>query len=123
MKPITQFILILLLTFTVVPVYADNESSVRLLNAKSLKCSFPDGVFTEWNTGQFKTEAAGKMKDIIFDSINSKKQRARMLGSQGSTDVAALSSLGALHFMEMTGSVALLWGQTERPRPGQALSI
>ena len=80
----------------------DNESSVRLLNAKSLKCSFPDGVFTEWNTGQFKTEAAGKMKDIIFDSINSKKQRARMLGSQGSTDVAALSSLGALHFMDIS---------------------
>ena len=37
MKPITKLILIVLLTFTVVPVYADNESSVRLLNAKSLK--------------------------------------------------------------------------------------
>jgi hypothetical protein len=82
----------------------DNKDSFPLLKAKSLKCSFPDGIFTKWDTNAFHTKTDKTMTDIVFDSINLEESRARILGKSGTTDATALASVGALIFVETTRS-------------------
>lgn len=94
------FVLFILLFPT--SVFADNED--KFYSATSFKCSFAGGVFTKIDKGEFKSEDAGKFKDIIFDSIDRKKRKARMIGNQGSTDVASIFMNSALHLIEVTDS-------------------
>ena len=75
-----------------------------LFNSQTLKCSFPEGVFTKWIDGKFSTEPSGGMSDIIFDSIDLNQGKARMIGNNGSSDVTVDAFLEAIHFTEHTVS-------------------
>ena len=79
-------------------VYAESA----LLNSKTLKCSFPEGVFTHWEDGKFSTKPSGGMSDIVFDSIDINQGKARMIGNAGTADVTVDAFLEAIHLTEHT---------------------
>ena len=75
--------------------------SAPLFSAKSLKCSFESGVFTKFENEKWKSKNS-KMVDLIFDSIDTDKQSARLIANMGASDLAAYLMPRALHFIEIT---------------------
>ena len=78
------------------------ESS-PLFETESLKCSFESGVLTKLDNGKWKTKNS-EMVDLIFDSINTEKQSARLISNQGASDIIALLTPRALHLAEITST-------------------
>lgn len=84
----------------------ERNTDKPLLEARSLRCQFTQGVHTTW-----KVEASGEMQAMIlvdevntfhFDSINLEKNHARFIGNAGSSDVSLLTVSGTLTFVEPT---------------------
>jgi len=75
-------------------------AAVVLAGARSLKCQFDRGTSTEWVEGIAKSSAANESQAIQFDSIDSKKGRARIIGNFGANDVAVLVTGIGLTFVE-----------------------
>jgi hypothetical protein len=77
----------------------------RLIGAKTLRCTIGKGAVANYKTwGEIEVANWGKNNTIHFDSINLKKSKARMIGNQGATDVAAFVTAQGVHFVEQTGS-------------------
>ena len=74
-----------------------------LINSETLKCSFPEGVFTKGQDGKFSTEPSEGMSDIVFDSIDIKQGKARMIGNDYASDVTVeFHPSGVIHFTVTT---------------------
>jgi len=100
-----MFICLLLLSFVFAnTVYAEDDVFSRLLGAKCLKCSFKEGVVTEWHPKGLKIESDQWKGETIFDSIDIKQGEARIIGNQGSSDIILIGSPTGLTFIEQTGS-------------------
>ena len=92
----------------------DTEDRLNsLMTAKSLKCSFEDGLLYTWKNGELSSQKIA-MAPIIFDSINFKTEKARMIARLGSVDVRAIMTLGTAHFTESTESGVWLSCHSDR---------
>ena len=98
------FIGLLLLPFFCANVIdAEDEVFSRLLGAKCLKCSFKEGVSTSWSSKGVKIESDQWKGDTIFDSIDIKQGKARIVGNQGASDIILIGSPSGITFIESTG--------------------
>ena len=95
--------LILISLFCANVVGAEDELFSRLLGAKCLKCSFKEGVSTSWHGKGVKVESDQWKGDTIFDSIDIKQGKARIVGNQGASDVILIGSPSGVTFVESTG--------------------
>ena len=98
------FIGLLLLSFFYIDsISAEDDVFSNLLRAKCIKCSFREGVSTSWHAKGVKIES-DKMKDaIVFDSIDIKQGKARIIGNQGASDIILIGSPSGITFIETTG--------------------
>jgi hypothetical protein len=98
------FIGLLLLPFVYTnDIYAEDDLFSRLLGAKCLKCSFKEGVSTSWHAKGVKIESDQWKGDTIFDSIDIKQGKARIVGNQGASDIILIGSPSGITFIENTG--------------------
>jgi hypothetical protein len=75
-----------------------------LLAARSLKCVFSTNAVADWKEGTPKLTVDRKGFEMHFDSIDTKAQKARLIGNQGAADLTVFATRAGLHFMEQTGS-------------------
>ena len=98
------FIGLLLLPFVYTnAIYAEDDVFSRLLGAKCLKCSFKEGVSTSWYAKGVKIESDQWKGDTIFDSIDIKQGKARIVGNEGASDIILIGSPSGITFIENTG--------------------
>ena len=95
-------LLFLFLIFSNV-VWAEDKPFKILTSAKSLKCFLSVGTFCRWKDGHAKAEIAKETMELIFDSIDVSKGKARMIGNQGATDVFVSATPSGITFIEQTG--------------------
>lgn len=74
-----------------------------LLAARSLKCAFGTRAVADWKSGTPKVTVGREDFSLHFDSIDSKTQKARLIGNQGAGDVTVFTTGAGLHFIEKTG--------------------
>ena len=95
------FIGLLLLPFVYTnSISAEDDLFSRLLRAKCLKCSFKEGVSTSWHAKGVKIESDQWKGDTIFDSIDTKNGKARIVGNRGASDVILIGSPSGITFIE-----------------------
>lgn len=107
MKVKDIFPVVILLVLISSAVCAEDDAFSRLLKAKTLKCHLGKGAFAEWKNGKVEIEISRWSKspetsNSIFDSIDLKAGKARIIGNQGATDVIALATPTGLTFIEET---------------------
>src|SRR5262245_47329695 len=75
------------------------------------RCSFSDGVTTEWKDGQFETRKSSLSDQaaaiVVFDQINAQKGTARVIGNAGAADIMAMQTPKFLSLVEFseTGNI------------------
>ena len=67
--------------------FAQDEPFKALASAKSIKCFLTTSGFGDWKDGKAITQISDEHMEIIFDSIDLKEGKARMIGNQSATDV------------------------------------
>ena len=72
--------------------------------SQSYRCNFSDGLTTNWDSGKPSSVRSGKMSEIIFDQVDTKKGTGRMIGNSGSENVQVLNGDGSIHIVERTTS-------------------
>jgi hypothetical protein len=88
------------------PCWAEESDLQSLLNAKSLRCTLGPGALADWTHGtpeKPQVDTANFAMDpvertVTFDAIDTKAQRARLIGNIGVNDVAVLASGVGLTF-------------------------
>lgn len=88
-------------------VEADLAAFQRLLAARSLRCTFPKGSYGAWKDGKVEVKPAEFESPMVFDSIDYQTGKARLIANQGAGDIQAVSSPGAVFFVETTMSGGL----------------
>ena len=92
------------------PCWAQQSDLQTLLNARSLRCTLGPGALADWTSGgpvrpPVKLDAFGSdpaRSTIIFDSIDTKANRARLIGNAGADDMVAYATPLGLVFVERT---------------------
>ena len=95
------FYILLLYVFMSTPIFGD-EIFERLMSAKSLKCEFGSGAFADWKGSKVKVKKDNFDATILYDSIDLKTGKARMIANAGAADVIVLASSAGLTFIEET---------------------
>jgi hypothetical protein len=82
---------------------ASEDTFSRLVGSRSLQCTFGPGASADWKSGKpFVQE--NKFDTVLqFDAIDLKAKKARLIGNQGASDVAALVTPAGVTFIEETG--------------------
>jgi len=75
----------------------------RFLEAKSFKCNFENGYFSDWEDGKLQSQATKDKLSLIFDSIDYNNYTARFIGNQGASDISLKITIGGITFTEITG--------------------
>jgi hypothetical protein len=70
--------------------------------SQSFRCNFTDGLVTNWESGKTTSKRDGKMTEIVFDQLDTKKGTGRMIGNSGSENVQVLNGDGSIHIVERT---------------------
>ena len=97
------FLIVLLSTLISSHVFAD-EAFERLMNAKSLKCVYGPGAVAIWEDSKVKVKKDNfNGAAVVFDSIDIKTGKARLIGEIGAVDVIVLATGTGLTFIEQTG--------------------
>lgn len=102
------FLIVLLSVLMSNTVFGDEEFE-RLMNAKSLKFEFGLGTVADWEGSKVKIEKDNFDATIIYDSIDLKTGKARMIGNIGATDVSVWATATGLTFVEQTGMGNLIF--------------
>lgn len=71
---------------------------------QSFRCTFSDGLVTNWESGKPSSKRDGRMDEIVFDQVDTKKGTGRMIGNSGSENVQVLNGDGSIHIVERTPS-------------------
>jgi len=82
---------------------ADDDIFLRLLKIKCLKCKFKEGVTANWQPMGVEKKSGQWQGDTVFDSIDLKKGKARIIGNQGASDVIVTTTPSGITFIETTG--------------------
>ena len=87
------------------PLHAEDTLG-RLMHATSLRCKFDHGSTASWDKGRLvlKLVRWGEGGAFVFDSINIKTGKARLVGNNAAGDVNVLVTPGLLTFIESTPS-------------------
>ena len=95
------FLIITLMQFNIA--YAQDNK------VTSLRCSFSDGMVTNFDNGNPKSKSDSGMPELILDQIDTKKGTARLIGNAGSETIQALQGQDSIHLLEqtMTGNLNL----------------
>src|SRR5437899_782787 len=82
----------------------------KLINARSLQCSLGDGASAEWKQDRptVTLDKFGSMKGYIFDSIDVRKGKARIIGGMGAGDIPVILTTSGLTFIEKTDTGNLM---------------
>lgn len=76
----------------------------RLVQSRSLQCTFRVGTQADWKDGRLKPSSVSEPDLFLhFDEIDTKKRTARLIGSVGAADVTAILTPSQLSFIERTG--------------------
>lgn len=99
------------LTLLILPlISAFFSSALDAQEIKTLKCTFdkPAGISSEWNIKEEFISKPSKFilenqyVSVVFDSIDLKNQKARIIGNNGAEDVYVLHTGKILSFLEIT---------------------
>ncbi len=72
---------------------------------QSFRCSFTDGFSTEFKSNKPSSgRDKSKFTDLTFDQLDVKKNRGRMIGNAGATDVGVINGDNSIHIIEQTPS-------------------
>jgi len=104
-KGIFPLVISLLLISSVVS--AEDDVFSKLVKARTIRCHLGKGAFAEWKNGKVEIEISRWSKSpeaciLIFDSIDLKAGKARIIGNQGARDVIALATPTGITFIEKT---------------------
>lgn len=69
---------------------------------QSFRCNFSDGFSTNWDSGKPSSVRDGRMSEMVFDQLDTKKGSGRMIGNAGAETVQVLKGDGSLHIAERT---------------------
>jgi hypothetical protein len=74
----------------------------------SFRCKFTDGQSTTFDTGSPNSKK-DIFPELIFDSIDTKKMGARLIGNAGAVDISVITGQDSLHLIEktMTGNLSI----------------
>ena len=84
--------------------HAADDTFVRLVSARSLRCSFGPGSTVDWESGKPVVKDAKFEAVLQFDSVDKKNGKARLIGNQSAADVTLQLTPRGLTFVEETGS-------------------
>lgn len=92
------------LSILLLPAQADDVVTFeQLIQARSLKCMFVEGTQTDWRNGRLSTSPIKNERfELYFDSVDAKRQTARLIGNNGAADVRAVFTSRSLTFIEQT---------------------
>jgi hypothetical protein len=107
MKVTVLFLMCCVLSFSLVA--AKQEPFALLINAKSIKCEFSNGMRSDWSKGKLETKQDSIEGSIHFDSINFGVRQARLIGNSSSVDVTAVLTAEVVTFIEQTDSGNLIF--------------
>ena len=96
---VAALIVVILIAATAFP------ASRNVTDAKSLRCTFPWSVSAEWQgTADPKIDIPDENQPFVFhiDSIDRKKNTARIIGNVGTADAVVISTQSDLHILEIT---------------------
>jgi hypothetical protein len=80
----------------------------NLLDVHSLRCRFSLVMQADWRGGKLKNSTDKKDEFVLhFDSIDTQRKQARLIGNLGAADVTVIPSVSGLHFLEETPSGSL----------------
>jgi hypothetical protein len=89
-------------------VFAEEDAPLlRLSRAKTVKCSWGEGVTAHLDNGKVSIES-GKWHSkpeesiTVIDAIDIKAGKARLIGNQGAVDVGVVFAMGGLTIIEWT---------------------
>jgi len=75
---------------------------------ETFRCSFPQGISTEWKGGKVVQKPTSYKKDLIFTEINRKTKIAFLIGNLGKSRLHIILGVDVIHFLELTGSGNLI---------------
>ena len=83
---------------------AVDEPFERLVSARTLRCVMDRGTQASWDAGNLKLEPAdyGPGGNYVFDSVDIKQGKARVIGSSAAADVRVQATKAGLTFTEET---------------------
>ena len=73
-------------------------------NVKTVKCTFTNSSVAKVKLEGFVPEIVEQKLEYIYDSVNLKKNSARLIGSLGAEDVTVISGTNTLSFVEITAT-------------------
>ena len=122
MKRTLLFALALIAVFLGTVEAKGQEASLSSIT--SWRCEFPVQAFTDWASNSPDPEVS--TQDITFhiDNVNLDQGSARLIGNAGSSNLRVTqSTLGTLHFLELTGgglNVTSIFDSPSDPVPGRS---
>lgn len=81
---------------------ASEDPFSRLVGSRSLRCTFGPGASADWESGKPFVKKDTFDTVLQFDAIDLKSKKARLIGNQGASDVAALGTPTGITFIEET---------------------
>lgn len=98
-------LLVALIALSLTSAQAADNAAAQLVAARSLKCHFGPGTEAQWKGNEPAVRSTRFDEDIQFDSIDLRKESARVIGSAGASDVRVLNTAVGLSFLETAPAV------------------
>jgi hypothetical protein len=70
----------------------------------SVRCKFSDGQVTDFDSGIPRSIKTNDLGELLFDQIDVKKNRARLIGNSGAVTIKAFAGFESVHLIEATDS-------------------
>ncbi len=68
----------------------------------SVRCKFSNGQATNFDAGIPQTNRTNDLDELLFDQIDIKKGRARLIGNSGAATIKAFAGFESIHLIEAT---------------------
>ena len=97
-------VIIFLILSPIIQAQQVDKPFYRLLNAQSIGCELKIGTQAFWDGGKLKLKESnfGEGGKVTFDSIDTRKGKARIIGTAGAGDVVVFITPSGLTFVEQT---------------------
>jgi hypothetical protein len=68
----------------------------------SFRCKFLGGQVTNFDNGTPSISSANDMDDLVFDQVDLKKKKARLIGNSGASTIQIFAGFDSIHLIENT---------------------